>query len=90
MSSTRKRLQSDSYGRTALHHACLNCNVAMTKALLANGANAEAKDNDGNTPWDYAKNPNSETLTRKTHFRIVFASQYLKEKPENEAKNKGN
>ena len=64
--------KSDSYGRTALHHACLNCNVAMTKALLANGANAEAKDNDGNTPWDYAKNPNSATLTRKTHFRIIF------------------
>ena len=70
--------KADSYGRTALHHACMNCNVAMVMALLANGANAEARDKDGDTPWDYAKISNSVTLARKTHFRIVFSSRYSK------------
>lgn len=45
---------ADSYGKTPLMGSALYCNFAITKLLLENGANKEAKDNDGKTVSDYS------------------------------------
>ena len=40
-------------GQTALHYAAQGCSVAVAELLLANGAQVDAEDLDGNTPlWN--------------------------------------
>ncbi len=68
--------RTDSLGRTALHYACVNCNARMVEQLLECGAKADARDNNGHTPWDLAKATNSATKQRKTHLQLAFASRF--------------
>jgi uncharacterized protein len=44
----------DEYGRTSLHYAAADGNVAEVHRLLAEGANANAQDDDGWTPAHFA------------------------------------
>mmetsp|Transcript_33349 Transcript_33349/g.72141 ORF Transcript_33349/g.72141 Transcript_33349/m.72141 type:complete len:191 (-) Transcript_33349:255-827(-) len=47
---------ADEIGKTPLHSLCQfleEYEVAKMKVLLAHGANPEAQDNEGNTPFDY-------------------------------------
>ena len=44
----------DVYGRSPLHYAVQENNVAITKLLLSVGAKVDAKDDDGSSPLDIA------------------------------------
>lgn len=48
---TEKR---DSFGRTALHYAALEGELALTRRLLSDGADANARDESGWTPLHFA------------------------------------
>ena len=42
--------------KTPLHYACLNGHIPIAEYLISKGANIEAKDEDGNSPYDCASN----------------------------------
>lgn len=62
-------------GATPLHAACLLGSPAITQALIEEGARANAKDNAGHTPLDYAilsYNYFKDDLARKETSRFSF------------------
>jgi ankyrin repeat protein len=64
------RRQPDDSHQTVLHHAARYNSVVVTRILLEANADIEAKDDNGQTPFDYA-------LARTTEFTInsVYLSQ---------------
>jgi ankyrin repeat protein len=57
-------------GSTALHCAVFYRRVAVTKNLLEKGADIEAKDNSGQSPFDFAR---KEALQGNTEYEEIFA-----------------
>mmetsp|Transcript_2914 Transcript_2914/g.6968 ORF Transcript_2914/g.6968 Transcript_2914/m.6968 type:complete len:147 (-) Transcript_2914:469-909(-) len=52
-------------GRTALHLACLNCNLDCIKTLVEAGANARMRDKEGRRPLDMSSEPLVHSLLRE-------------------------
>jgi ankyrin repeat protein len=56
----------DGNGWTPLHGAAYKGHDSIVALLIAGGADLNAKDADGDTPWDWAKNkPETADLLRK-------------------------
>ncbi len=53
-SKRKKRPGLDIYGRTELHYAACEGNLAMARTLLAFGAQVDVRDDDGWTPLHFA------------------------------------
>ena len=81
-----------SSGKTALHHASEGGNIEVATFLIAAGASTEARDKEGKTPVDCAKNveeilkaiknsiPNDTMWVRKPHEYLSVVKRCLDEK----------
>jgi ankyrin repeat protein len=52
-------------GHTALHEAAFRGNLELAQLLLAHGADAAARNDDGHTPLDLAQAQGHATLARR-------------------------
>ena len=62
----------DDRGRTALHVSCLLGDDAITRLLLKYGANIQAKDSDGNTPFHLALGYALETTRLSVYTDLIL------------------
>lgn len=84
-------MYSDYDDRTALHIASTIGNDDQTKTveiLLANGADVHAKDIDGDTPLDNARQGNHKPIIALLMAHIAKLEKEKKEQEEKEAKEK--
>ena len=62
----------DANTRTALMLAALNDYLDMAEMLINNGANIDAKDDNGYTPYDYARSESMRNLLTKNRTKATF------------------